>query len=224
MLKQLAFATAALAVSGVASATSVVLPTTNPVTLTYDSSIFKLNAQVRRCNYSDADVNCFDLALDPFNHVTSTSALAEIELSAPSNFTFQSLISYLIAGPQVAPSDVQLRFSNPTTHWRGSIVDLNTNATLFSTLSDSSAYLYDMTWSTNRVKISLAFDFLPGNFLTPSLDSTCASLSCMTPGHDTAYVSGAYLIATQAPEPSTYAMLVAGSTLLFFAGRRRQRR
>ncbi|MDR7297423.1 hypothetical protein J2X16_002772 [Pelomonas aquatica] len=225
MIKELAVLAAAVSLSGFASAASVVIPTTRPITLTYDSSLFNLQyAYGGRCLDTDTDRNCFNVALAPIANITSGSIAAEFELAATDPLALTNFSSGLNANLLAEPSDVELRFSNPTVNRSGSIVDVDTNATLATNSFYSYVWLSQNASASKRIKVRFAFDFIPGNFLRPSADSNCASLSCMTPGHDTAYVYGVTLMTSAIPEPSTYAMLVAGGLALLFANRRPQRR
>lgn len=106
-------------------------------------------------------------------------------------------------------ASVELRFSNPSC--------------VISSSIDKSGWRPGLDLSASA---STSYVIRPGNFLVASDDPSCASFSCMTPGHDLimprSMTLAGYLSAANVPEPSTYALFALGLGAVLAVSRRRK--
>lgn len=128
-----------------------------------------------------------------------------------------------------APTDPQLRYSYwqasmELTVWRLSdgemikAVSLATHGTGKATLALDlrTSYFYPSI----NYKVTGAYTFAAGNYLSPSGNPSCAALSCMTLNSDNAKFSAT--VAAVVPEPQTYVLLALGLAGVGGAVRRRR--
>jgi hypothetical protein len=211
-----AIAAAALTVCFAAQAATFVLPTPNPVTVTYDSSLMSLQTTLQ-C--TEGPVDCFGFFVTPVQtalasgtHVYSLTFSSEVPFTTWFNAWFSAEVAK-------QPSDVQLRFSYSTLSQSVRLVDVDTGSVL--AFSPSSQLSEANAGTATHVRLDMIVDFAGGHFLTPSSDPTCASISCMNMGTDLAVLP--YLTVAAVPEPAQAAMLTAGFGLLGLVARRRRK-
>lgn len=155
-----------------------------------------------------------------FSSLTSLSVQAQLSISfvnlttgafelppavyVPFVPTWKPDIFYYIGrgGPCTSPgSDVELRFSN-------SKCSFSTTLTKDNALPDGRFAASAQATANLQVQA--------GQYLKVSDDPVCASLSCMTPGHDVINRDGITLLAnvSMVPEPSTWWLLLVGVGVL----------
>lgn len=155
-----------------------------------------------------------------FSNLTSLSVQAQLSISfvnlttgafelppavyVPFVPTWKPDINYHIGrgGPCTSPGgDVELRFSN--------------SKCSFSTTLTKDNALPDGRFAASA-KATANLQVQAGQYLKVSDDPACASLSCMTTGHDVINRDGITLLAnvSMVPEPSTWGLLLAGVSVL----------
>lgn len=117
---------------------------------------------------------------------------------------------------RVVQGQGEIRFSNPV------------ESTAFSLTDPSGTSVVGVTRPFDpitTVTFRLDEHFVPGNFLSPSPDPSCASFSCMIPGHDLLQVvqAGTFLFSpSMVPEPASAGLLLAGLGIGTWLRRRRR--
>lgn len=130
----------------------------------------------------------------------------------------------------VQSSPAALRFSSSSFTQSLTIADQNkvwnpggTPVGSASALCYSSNLCENSAVPPNTVHMDFTASFVAGHYLSPSLDPSCASLDCMTPGRDSLELSpfSVRLQVHAVPEPSSYALFAVGLVGLLAYSRRR---